>query len=232
MTTQLTLGVQLPQTATLAAFVGEVNAPVKAAVIDLVDGRDERLFIHGPANSGKTHLLQAACRALGDAGARAVYLPLSQISDRVPRLLDGLQDMDCVCADDVDSIAGDREAEIALLSLSDGLRASGARFLAAGRNSPRECGLTLADLASRLLWGGAIATAELDAADKQALLRERAAQRGMILPPATARWVLRHGADDVPALMTILDTLDHASLAAHRRLTIPFVKQALGIEQP
>ena len=83
-------------------------------------------------------------------------------------------------------------------------------------------------LASRLAWGGAIATAELDDADKHALLIERAAQRGMEMPDATARWLLRHGERDVPALMAALDTLDHASLAAHRRLTIPFVKQTLG----
>jgi len=228
MAVQMVLGVQLPQSATLDAFVGSENAHVKAAVTELVAGRSERLFVHGPSATGKTHLLQAACRASGDAGERSVYVPLKQVAEQVDSLLAGLQDMDCVCVDDVGAIAGDRDAEIALLSLTEGLRTRGARLLAADTNPPRDIGLALPDLASRLAWGGAIATAELDAEDKQQLLVHRAAQRGMELPDATARWLLRHGESDVRALMQVLDTLDHASLAAHRRLTVPFVKQALG----
>ncbi|MES1926506.1 DnaA regulatory inactivator Hda [Salinisphaera sp. T31B1] len=229
MAVQLVLGVQLPQSATLDAFVGQRNAHVKASVAELVAGRTERLFVHGPTATGKTHLLQAACRAIGDSGQRSVYLPLAQVGRQATALLTGLQDMDCVCVDDVAAIAGDREAEIALLSLTDGLRARGARLLAADAEPPREIGLALPDLVSRLAWGGAIATIELDEPDRQELLTRRAAQRGMELPDATARWLLRHhGEHDVPALMTILDTLDHASLSAHRRLTVPFVKQTLA----
>jgi len=231
MTTQMILGVQLPQSATLEAFVGTTNAQVRAAVEQIVAGRSERLFLHGPEASGKTHLLQAACRAVGDSGQRSVYVPLAQVADRAEALLAGLQDMDCVCIDDISAIAGDRDAEIALLSLTDGLRAHAGRLLAADRNPPADAGLVLPDLASRLAWGGVVAATELDDADKQALLTERAAQRGMELPGATARWLLRHGERDVPALMRVLDTLDHASLAAHRRLTIPFVKQALGADR-
>ena len=33
---------------------------------------------------------------------------------------------------------------------------------------------------------------------------------------------------EIPALLGLLDRLDHASLAAQRRLTIPFVREVLG----
>lgn len=229
MSAQMILGVQLPQSATFDAYVGATNACARAAVEQVATGENERLFLHGPHAVGKTHLLQAACRAVGDAGARSVYVPLSQLATHAQSVLVGLQDMDCVCIDEIGAIAGDREAEIALLSLTEGLRAHGARLLAADRLPPAEIPLVLPDLASRLAWGGVIAVSELDDVDKQALLVERAAQRGMNLPDATARWLLRHAERDVAALMALLETLDHASLAAHRRLTIPFVKQTLEI---
>lgn len=228
MPVQLVLGVQLPDSATLDAYVGAINAEVKAGVVQLAEGRSERLFLHGPTATGKTHLLQAACRAVGDSGLRSVYLPLAQVGDQAASLFAGLDDMDCVCVDDVSAIAGDRDTEIALLSLSDGLRSRGARLLCAAEQPPRELGLALPDLASRLGWGGAMACTPLDDADKHQLLVTRAAQRGMELPDATARWLLRHGEHDVPSLMAALDLLDGASLSAHRRLTIPFVKQALA----
>jgi len=232
MPVQLVLGVQLPASATLDAHVGATNAEVRAGVVQLVEGRSERLFLYGPPACGKTHLLQAACRAVGDSGQRSVYLPLAQIGDQAAGLFAGLDNMDCVCVDDLSAIAGDRDTEIALLSLSDGLRSRGARLLCAGDKPPRALGLALPDLASRLGWGGAMACAPLDDADKHELLVTRAAQRGMDLPDATARWLLRHGDNDVPSLMALLDLLDGASLSAHRRLTVPFVKQTLADSSP
>ena len=227
MTVQLVLGVQLPASATLEAFVGDVNAEARASIAQIIAGRAERLYLAGPAASGKTHLLQAACRAVGDAGKRSCYLPLGQVRQRLQPLIENLAEMDCVCIDDIDVIAGQREAEIALVGLSDALRARGSRLVAAGSRLPRELGLALPDLATRLAWGGAVCCRALDDDDKIALLVERGAQRGMTLPEPTARWILKHADSDVPTLMATLDTLDRASLAAQRRLTIPFVKQTL-----
>ncbi len=228
MSAQLPLGVELPQTATLDAFVGATNAQVRAAVAQTMVGDGDRLYLHGPRATGKSHLLQAACRAAANAGLRSAYVPLAQIAPQAVAILPGMQAMDCVCLDDIGAVAGDREAEIALVGLSDGLRSHGARLLIADRYPPAELPLVLADLASRLSWGSVYALAEPDDADKEQLLMQRAAQRGMQLPETTARYLLRHGERDVTSLMAALARLDRASLAAQRRLTIPFVKQALA----
>src|SRR5699024_1093313 len=130
----------------------------------------ERLFVAGPRYCGKTHLLQAACRAVSEAGQRSVYLPLAQIDSPVAALLEGLAGMDCVCVDDIQAMAGDREAELALLGLTDQLRVRGARLLAAGYAAPRDIGLLLPDLASRLSWGGVVQCRPLDLPDRHELL--------------------------------------------------------------
>src|SRR5699024_8856437 len=150
------------------------------------------------------------------------------LGTRVQSMLPGMEMLDCLCLDDVGAVVGDRATEIALVGLIDGLRARGARLLVADRYPVTELPMALADLASRLLWGDVHALSEPDDADKERLLIQRAAQRGMQLPAATARYLLRHGERDVPTLMAALARLDTASLAAQRRLTIPFVKQALS----
>src|SRR5699024_1651224 len=104
----------------------------------------------------------------------------------------GMQTLDCLCLDDISAIAGDREAEIALVGLIDGLHAHGGRLLVSDRYPVSELPLQLADLASRLNWCSAHALTELDDADKQELLIQSAAQRGMQLPEPTARYLLRH----------------------------------------
>lgn len=225
---QLPLGIEMPQTATLDAFVGTTNAPVCAAVAAIVAGHGQRLYLHGPRATGKTHLLQAACRAISDAGQRCAYVPLRHMAAQAHALLPGMQMLDCVCLDDVGAIAGDREAEIALVGLIDGLRARNGRLLVGDRFPVTALPLKLADLASRLSGCATHKLVELDDADKKQLLVSGAAQRGLQLPDATARYLLRRVARDVPSLMAALARLDAASLAAQRRLTIPFVKQVLA----
>lgn len=227
-TPQIPLGVELPQTATFNAFVGSTNAGARAAVCNAVTERGGQIYLHGPHATGKTHLLQAVCRAVAETGQRSAYVPLAQLGRDVSGLVAGMHTLDCLCLDDIGAIAGDRDAEIALVGLIDGVRVHGGRLLLTACYPADELPLALGDLASRLDWGGVYALAEPDDADKEQLLMQRAAQRGMQLPAATARYLLRHGTRDVPGLMAMLAQLDTASLAAQRRLTIPFVKQALG----
>ena len=68
---------------------------------------------------------------------------------------------------------------------------------------------------------------ELDDAGRMEALRLRAAQRGLQLPPETSEYLLKRVPRDLQSLFGILDQLDEASLAAQRRRTIPFIRDAL-----
>ena len=65
--------------------------------------------------------------------------------------------------------------------------------------------------------------------EKLDLLRLRARVRGLELEEGVAGFLLRRCDRDVTALMAILDRIDRASLLDRRRVTIPFVKQVLGL---
>jgi DnaA family protein len=62
------------------------------------------------------------------------------------------------------------------------------------------------------------------------LLQQRARGRGLELPDEVGRYLLARSARDIPSLLAVLDRLDHASLAAQRRLTVPFVREVLAEE--
>ncbi|MES1943452.1 DnaA-like protein hda [Salinisphaera sp. PC39] len=219
---QLPLGIALPESATLAGYVAGANGAALTALRGLAAG--DRLYLHGPAASGKSHLLQAVCRA---SPGRAAYLPLGELAGHPPAVLDGLEGLDRVCLDEVDAVAGDRGWEEALVGFLDGLRARGTAVVAAGPRPADELGLALPDLASRLAWGAVYALQPLDDEGKRRLLCRRAEARGLAMPPEVADFVIRRAPRDVRALLTLLDRLDRASLAAKRRLTVPFVKTVL-----
>ncbi len=68
----------------------------------------------------------------------------------------------------------------------------------------------------------------LDDGERLKALQLRARVRGMQLPDEVARYILHRGSRRLDELFEALAELDRASLSAQRKLTIPFVKQALG----
>jgi hypothetical protein len=68
----------------------------------------------------------------------------------------------------------------------------------------------------------------LDDADKLQALHLRGQARGFELPDDVGGYLLLRLPRDMHALFAVLDRLDYASLAAQRRLTVPFIKSILG----
>jgi DnaA family protein len=231
---QLPLGIHLRDSASLDSFLPGPNAELVGVLGRLVGAgaSHEQLpvmhFVWGGAGCGKTHLLQGVCRAAASAGHTVAYLPLPDLADGDAGILAGLAGQSLVCLDDVQAIAGRRGWEEALVALCDGIRLNGGRLLASGRHAPPELGLQLRDLSSRLAWGPVYALRALGDEDKLQLLRQRARARGLEMPDEVGRFLMTRGSREIPALMDALDRLDHASLAAQRRLTLPFVREVLA----
>jgi len=70
----------------------------------------------------------------------------------------------------------------------------------------------------------------LDEADRRELLRERAASRGIEIDDAVIDWLFAREKRDLASLFNVLDRIDRASLAAQRRVTVPFLRTLLGGE--
>ena len=87
----------------------------------------------------------------------------------------------------------------------------------------------LDDLRSRFQHCGAYAIAELSEAQRIELLQFRGQLRGMLLPEPVVQFIFKRCSRDLGDLMAVLDTLDRNSLAQQRRVTIPFVKDLLGL---
>ena len=68
----------------------------------------------------------------------------------------------------------------------------------------------------------------LDDDGRRAVLRDRAQRRGLVLDDASIDWLLRRKGRDLATLTALLDVLDRASLAAQRRITVPFLKETLA----
>jgi DnaA family protein len=229
MQSQLPLGLTLKDSATFANFIAGMHSEVVLALQNCAQGQGEAfIYLAGAAGTGKTHLLQAACHAAAQGSGTVAYLPLQRAAEFDIGMLEGMERMAIVCIDDVQFVAGKADWEQALFVLFNRLRDNGGRLIVSAISKPSQLGLTLADLGSRLGWGVTYVLQGLDDADKLLALRLRAQARGFELPDEVGRYLLLRLPRDMHALFAVLDRLDYASLAAQRRLTVPFIKSILG----
>jgi DnaA-homolog protein len=225
---QLPLALRYPPDQRLDTFVAAPAGAVAQLHALATRAGSEWVYLAGPAGVGKTHLALAACAAAEDAGRRAAYVPLKTAAGRMRDALDAFDDHALVALDGLDAIAGNREDEVALFDFHNRARASGAGVLYTATVSPDALALTLPDLRSRLSQCARVLLSPLDDAGRRDVLRERAQRRGLALDDAAIDWLLRRRGRDLATLTGLLDVLDRASLAAQRRITVPFLREALG----
>jgi DnaA family protein len=228
-TLQLPLALRYPPDQRFETYVGApAGALAQLRVLAVAPGADW-LYLAGPPGVGKTHLALAVCAAADAAGRRAAYLPLKAATGRLREALDAF-DGDLVALDGLDAIAGRREDEVALFDFHNRARGAGVTMLYTALAAPDALPLSLPDLRSRLGQCTRISLSPLDEAGRRAVLVERAQRRGLVLDDAALDWLLRRVDRDLASLTALLDRLDRASLAAQRRITVPFLRQTLGVD--
>jgi DnaA family protein len=231
---QLPLGVTLRHRRSFSNFVSGPNAGAVAVLRNLLDsGHAGVVYLWGGPGTGKSHLLEACC---GDASVRerrVAYVPLGD-SRLEPAMLHGLADIDLLCIDDVDAKAGDEAWEEALFHLYNQAELASSPMIMSAAVAPRRAAWRLADLASRLTAAVVWRLRALDDGARREALQAHARERGFSLGDEVASYVLNRLPRDMASLYAFLDRLDRSSLAAQRRVTVPFVKAMLeeGDERP
>jgi len=226
---QLPLGVRLPDRAVFASFLPARNREALEHARRVAGGEAAgATWLCGPASAGKTHLLQAICSQAGQS-RRAGYFPLAELADLGVGVLEGLPQLQCVCLDDLEAVAGRREWDQAIFGLLRELEDCGGSLVMAARPPPALLAWALPDLGSRCAAGAVLQLRALDEIEQQQALQLRAKLRGVELPEETSRWLQRRFPRDMRRLYGLLDTLDDAALAAQRRLTVPFIREVLGL---
>ena len=193
---------------------------------------EQQIFLYGPESTGKSHLLQAACRQAAVGNQQSAYLPLSQFSQQI-EILQGLESLSLVCLDELDAVVGrstsSSEWEEQIFHLLNRLRANHVFLLLAARVNPAALGIQLPDLESRLNWGPVIKLEALNDEQLRLALDARAKTLGLGLSGQVLDYLLTRGPRDTGKMFALLDLLDRESLAEQRRLTIPFIKSHLTV---
>jgi len=222
---QIALDIGLPRLPTLANFEPGAN---QAALDHLrrwsQDAGRSRVptYVWGESGSGKTHVLQAVSRALGEQGARTGWITAA---DTEPAAFD--EGWAAVLFDDVQAFSAvQQQAAFSWFVQAQSLRRG---VLAAGTLPP--AGLALReDLRTRLGWGHVFELQVLQEPERRAVLRRAADARGLILGDELANYILHRFRRDLGSLMDLLQRLDGYALRTQRPLSVPLIRAMLEDE--
>lgn len=230
---QLTLSVQLPDDETFASFQSESNQMVVQQLTHFLDhiGDENKqvhsLFLFGLTGVGKSHLLHASCAYADTLGITSLCLSFSELTQLSVDVLDGLENIDLVCLDDIQLIAGNKKWQQGVFDLYNRMIEQNKCLIITGDQSVAQLNISLPDLVSRLSWGLTEQLKPLSDKEKSFALQYRAQQRGLTMNDDVASFLINRLSRDMTSLIAALEQLDQASIREQRRITIPFIKDIL-----
>ena len=226
---QLPLNFEFRANQTFDDFYTGRNLEAVSLLQDAIVFRSEsQVFIWGESGLGKSHLLRACCNKAQHINLSSFYFDLSAEQLPEPEALSGLENYDLVCLDNIEHIIGKPNWELAFFNFFNQHREQGNTLILSALSPPNELKVELPDLKTRLNWGLTLKLKPLNDDDKIAALIFKAGHMGFDISVQTAKFILTHYDRDLNYLWALLIDLDHASLAAKRKLTIPFLKELLN----
>lgn len=186
-------------------------------------------YLSGQHGVGCTHLLNACCHYADAQQKSSMLLPMEQVIAATPELIQGLESVDVVCIDNVDLVEKSKEWQTALFNLFNALQQNQATIIFAGHQVPTKLKLTLPDLASRLQWCTLFQLPELTENQKIDALIQHAHLMEFEVTEDVAKFMINRLPRNMIFLMQALETMAKQSVALKRVVTVPFVKEVLGI---
>jgi chromosomal replication initiator protein len=226
----------------LEEFVtGSCNRLAHAAALEMVRSAGATfnpLLIHGGVGLGKTHLLEAIGNGLrtGPRGLRVVQATAEVFTNS---FLDAIRtgglspfrsrfrSAGALLVDDVHFLAAKRATQDEFLHTFNALFAGGVPIVMAADQHPRKIARLTEELATRFLGGMVVKLDAPDLATRRAILRAKAAARGVDLPEAVLGYVADHIRSSVRELEGALHSLLAHALLTGKRLDLNLAQTAL-----
>jgi len=192
-------------------FVSPANALALAALDGWQAWPGGKMLLLGPPGAGKTHLAQIWVAETGAA--------LVPASDLAGADIPGLAAAGRVVVEDATAIAGNPQAEAALFHLHNLLAQTSGALLLTAETPPRDWGLGLPDLLSRMQAAPVTRIEAPDDALLSAVLVKLFADRQLAVAPNLIPYLVARMPRSVGAARALVAALDAAALAEGRPIT-------------
>jgi DnaA family protein len=232
---QIVLDVDLPDEQTFATLVNGENEIAIAHCRSLIDPENQNnspflTYISGANATGKSHLMVAICHQAAEQQLEHFYLCLNSSMSYPAEMLNDMENLDLLCIDNVNLLSGKADWQRSLFDLINRIQESPrCKLIVSANQGPLALDFELADLLSRLSWGVSFNLLPLSDKEAEQALMLKASQRGIKIPNESLSYLVAHSRRGMHSLTESLQILQTKSLQQKRNISIPFIKQSLGL---
>ena len=203
-------------------YMDDLNLHIKDALL-----KQDDLFLYGIPGTGKSFLMQSLCNYYTSSKKTSLYIPLNEVKEYRSDFLDSLEELDLICIDEVDSIAGDDIWEVAIFNLINNCLISRCRLIFCSQLNPSSINFNLADLISRIKKIDHMELLPISDNNLRDALKFIIDIRSIKIGNNEIDYLLRHSRRNIKNLVKIIEKLDQLSLKLKRRITIPLIKELI-----
>lgn len=228
MSEQLPLQFEFQAYKNFSNFYPGENAEIIDHLQQLFTHKEQQIFLWGDSGTGKTHCLQAIAQMAKNCNKTCFFYELKSDQLPDPSILDGLENYDLVCFDNIEQITDNTEWEHAFFNFFNLHRDSNKQLVLSANCPPKFIPIQLADLKTRMNWGLTLKLNALSDDQQLKALIHKANHLGLEISEKVGRFLITHYSRDLPSIWILLNKIEYATLAAKRKLTIPFLKQIMS----
>lgn len=200
---------------------------LKEALSGDLESSQHFIYLYGPKNGGKSHLLTASIKVAQDHGYSTIAMDLANYIDSAPvSILQGAEDCDVICLDNIDSVAGIHDWEAEIFNLYNRWHANKKGiFIVVASSFPTMAKFRKNDLITRLGSGVTLSIHPVSIADLPKLLIQRENNRGTDLSKDLADIIVNR-LGNVGECIEAVDLIDSLAASLKKRvITKTFVEQ-------
>ncbi len=231
MPEQLPVQFEFQSNQSFSTFYPGNNEEIVNHLRQIFFNNEQQIFLWGARGSGKTHLLQSLTQTSNTCNKTSFYYSLDTKDFPDPGMLEGLENFDLVCFDNIEHITGKAEWEQAFFNFYNLHRDANNKLVVTANCPPKYLAIQLPDLKTRMSWGLTLKLKALSDEQQLNALIYKAHDLGFEIPIKVGRFLITHYARDLPSIWALLDKIEQATLAAKRKLTIPFLKQIMAEQE-
>ena len=201
------------------------NIEVKDALLG-----SEDIFLYGLKKTGKTYLLQSLCNYYFNKGRTSLFIPLKEVKDLGSQITESLENLDLICIDDVDLIAGDNLWEKAIFNLINDCLLTDCRLVFCSSFNPSNINLELKDLMSRIKKINHIEIFPVQSNNLTNAIKFIANSRSINLGEREINYLITYSERSIANLVNIIKKLDDLSMELKRKISVPLIKEVIQAE--
>jgi DnaA family protein len=224
---QLALQIQINERASLDNFfISKNNNKAIQILKDLLkrSNNGAQIFIDDLGSNGKSYLLQAICNDFSNSNNSTIYIPMQKAINLEPSILEGINDLNLICLDDIDLISNQRDWELALFNLINECYEKDCFLLLSGSIDKLE---VIPDLISRIK---KMEILRLKAIDDDELLRATQSiskNLNIEISDKNMNYLINNSRRDIKTVFRTLSQLEKESLERKKSIGLNLIKEVI-----